>query len=360
MAFLCISLNNSSVDTLHLMDGELRDIDKYTTTYSGAKEILNNFPDKVEELKDIYNLDSDKLNIMVRIFLANDKEQIVLYNRHLTVFKIIIKDINFLRYIVNYEPNLFNKELKNIILDEQIAKELVSKTISKYISSLSDDEYYDVLRKVCNEYMNYIEDETEEQLPSMDEIYTAYLEKTSTENINIPNEPKEKSQKSPFAVFEHPNFFKKYGSAIDSTKPIFILGSMFDENSKLEYKYIENNLKKCFFNPLYSPFNFNISFPLNDKFKEVYSTSILVVVNANGYDENLCSKIEYASTCGITIIILVNNDQIKDLYLRKFANNDTILIMDYIFNNYDSDCEFARIMVGIYIKKYKELKESVG
>lgn len=363
MAFLCISLNSSSVDTIHLMDGELHDIDKYTIECSGAKEILNNFPDKIEELKNIYNLEGDTSSIRVRIFLPNDKEQIVLYSRHLIVFKIIIKDRKFLQYVVNYEPNLFDKEIKKIVLNDQLPDEYIAKSISSYISELSDDDYLDMLRKICNEYINYIEDEPDEQLPTMDEIYASYLEKTSS-NINLKvslsTQREKQTKKSAFAVFEHPNFFKKYGHAIDTDKPIFLLGAKIDDESKIEYKDINDNLKKCFKNKIYSPFNIDIACPITDEFKQVVSNSLLLVVNANGCNENLFSKIEYASYEGIAVIILVSDIQMKNIYTQHFGDDDNILIMDYKINDYASKCEFARIMTGIYIKKYNELKQKVG
>ena len=60
MAYLCISLNNSSVNTIHILDGELVDIDKYTIKYNNAKEILKEFPDKVQELNNRFNLDNKR------------------------------------------------------------------------------------------------------------------------------------------------------------------------------------------------------------------------------------------------------------------------------------------------------------
>ena len=100
MAFLCISLNNSSVNVVHILDGELLDIDKYTGGYNNANEILREFPEKVKELNNRFNLDRDESDIKVRIFLSNDKEQFVMYKRHIVAFKYLMRKRKFLRYAV--------------------------------------------------------------------------------------------------------------------------------------------------------------------------------------------------------------------------------------------------------------------
>ena len=361
MAFLCISLNNSSVDTVHLIDSDLIDIDKFTVNFNSAKDIINEFPNKIDELNERYNLENVNSDIKVRIFLPNDKEQFVMYKKHLVAFKMVIKDREFLRYVA--ENNIFsNKRIKDLILDDETSEQELFYKLRNYLAEMDETEYYVIVRKIIEEYLNYFEDY--EDVPSIDDIYTNYisklkeakLEKTS-ELINV---NKISKKKNAFAIFDHPNFSKVYGQVINPGKPIFILGGKMSDNSKIEYKELYDNCKKCFSNPVYYPLNADVSSPINNEFLNIYDDSLLVVVNGNGCDKELLQKIKYASLKSILVLILTRKDNNKEIFKKYFGTSENVIIKDYLFNDFESQKEFADIMVGFYINKYKLLKQRVG
>lgn len=358
MAFLCISLNNSSVNAVHILDGELKEIDKYTVNHSNAKSILKEFPEKIQELRNRYNLEKTDSNIRVRIFLNNDKEQFVMYKKHIVVFKSLLKNIEFLKYAVTYDSTLFSKYEREVISNDDSKIEDIISCIKKYLLNIDEDEYYQIVRKLCNQYINYIEDSEEENYPTIDEIYMNYIEKAKTASA-VPEqtiEIKKDKEPNPFAVFEHPNFFKTYGKALNKQKPIFILGGKLTQESKTEYKELIENTRKCFSNPIYNPFNANVSASFDNDMINIYLNSLLVIVNGNEYNENLASKIELASNMNITILILVNDDNMKEVFSNKFGLKETIIIKSYLYDSYKSKKEFSDIMVGLYINEYKKIK----
>ncbi len=363
MAFLCISLNNSSVNVVHLLDGELSEIDKYTVNFDNPKDILKEYPEKIEELNHIYNVNDDSVvNIKVRIFLSNDKERFVMYKKHLIAFRMIIKNRRFLQYASNYESTLLDKKYWDMVLDEQVSNKQLFSSISEVVNSLDETAYYDFVRRICYQYNNYIEDYQEEQIPTIDMIYHNYLnhikkEPTSTSSIPAPlpiNSDTNNNVRNPFMVFEHPNFDKKYGRFMDINKPVFILGSNISEATRNEYSELYDNCEKCFKNPIYYPLNANVSLPLTPDFLEVYDNSIIVIVDGNGYDNVLEEKIERASKKGITVLILTNDQHLEQMYKEKFQNNDMVIIRDYQYGEYNSKKMFADIIVGLYINEYKK------
>lgn len=362
MAFLCISLNNSSVDTVHLLDADLLDIDKYTSTRQNAKEIIEEYPEKIEELNNRFNLENVNSDIKVRIFLPNDKEQFVMYKRHLLAFKMLIRDRDFLRYVA--DTNIFSKKIKDLILDDETSSQDLFYTFKNVFAEMDEDEYYEIVRKVCEEYINYIEDYSELEIPSIDEVYTDYMEKLREAKLEktseLLNVSKISQKKNPFAVFDHPNFNKVYGQAINPGKPIFVLGSKMGDSFKSEYKEIYDNCKRCFSNPVYYPFNADVSSPLNEEYTKIYDDSLLVIVAGNGYDKDLLSKIMYANSKNIFVLILVNDGEIKEVFTKYFGNSENVIIKDYIYKDFDSQKEFANIMAGFYINRYKILKARVG
>lgn len=364
MAFLCISLDSSSVNAVHIIDGDLIDIDKYTIMHNNAQEILKEFPEKIEELNNIYNLEDTTSNIRVRIFLPNDKEQFVMYKKHLAVFNLILQNRTFLEYSIDCDPNLFDRKIKKLIETKSVEDSFLYSSIKTMIEEIDKINYISLVRKVCEHYLNYIEDNEEEKIMNIDDLYRYYLQKIKQGKLeksnDIVNLKKSKSKVSPFAVFEHPNFFKVYGKSISPGKPIFILGGLITENTKAEYKELYENCKKCFSNPVYYPFNANVSSPLNEEFVKIYSDSLIIVVNGNGLDENLLNKIAYACRKNITVLILVSNEEIKAKFNYYFNKYDTVIIKDYIYNDYESQKEFANIMVGFYIKQHKNNTVKVG
>ena len=194
--------------------------------------------------------------------------------------------------------------------------------------------------------------------PTIDELYLNYIEKLKEGDTTSfePVEAKKEKILNPFAVFEHPNFSKIYGKALNKEKPIFILGGKMTEDSKLEYKELYDNTSRCFSNPIYYPFNTNVSGTFNDSSSNIYLNSLLVIVNGNDYNESLAHKIQMASSMNITVLILVKEDSLKELFQNKFGLNDTVLIKKYTYNDKKSQKEFADIMVGLYINEYKKIK----
>ena len=365
MAFLCISVDNSSVNVVHIMDGELLDIDKYTIKYNNANEILKEFPEKIEELNNRFNLDANESDIRVRIFLPNDKEQFVMYKRHFIAFKYLIKKRDFLKYAISYDSSIFSKKECELIENDEISATELTSSLNNFINSSDEDTLYIVIRKICEQYNNYIEDYEDINNPSVEEIYKMYLNKIKSgsmiKNNQTMNVKKEVNTNNPFAVFEHPNFSKVYGNAINPGKPIFILGDKMTDSSKYEYKELYDNCKKCFSNPVYCPLNSDIAGPINEEFKKIYSDSLLVIVDGNGYNNNLLEKINFSVKNGITTLILVNNVEMKNFYTKYFEDySDIVIIKDYSFKDYDSKKQFADIMVGLYINEYKKNRSKEG
>ena len=352
MAFLCISLDNSSVNAVHILDGDLTTIDKYTIRHNSYKSILKEYPEKIAELKDRYNLDGEDINIKVRIFLPNDKEQFILFHKHLIAFKYVIKNRKFLEYAISYDNGLFNKNICDMIDDESIPTNLVYSEVYNYLKGIDEEKYYKIIRDICCQYINYKEDnEDDESILSIDEIYKNYIDNKQESMSNTST-----TEFNPFAVFEHPNFFKIYGSSIDLNKPIFILGDKKDKNAKEEYAEIYENTKKCFHNKIYYPLNADVFVPIDAEFKDIYSNSLVVIVCANGYSQELLKKIYYASKKDITVLVLTSDNDLKEKYESVFGGIDTIVIKEYEYGNYKSMKEFADIMVGLYINEYKKNK----
>lgn len=354
MAFLCISLNNSSVNTVHILDGELLDIDKYTSEHNNSKEILKEYPEKIKELKNIYNLEEIDAQIKLQIFLPNDKEEFIMYKKHLVASRYLIKQIEFMAYAIGYETNLFNKNIREKILDENMDIDAKKQVIDNYMSNLSEEEFYKTVRIICQQYDNYLEDYSDKKLPSIDKINKAYLENITLSKIRPTN------KKDPFMVFKHPNFFKVYGRAIDKDKPVIILGDSVKDSNKAEYKELYDNCTKCFSNDIYCPLNYNLLSPLDKELASLINNSLLMIVNGNGTSEEFIKKINYACSKNITILLLTKDKNLFNLYTNYYNNyQDNVIIKMYEFNDYDSMKLFSDIVAGFYINKYKSLKVGV-
>lgn len=361
MAFLCISLNNSSVDNIHLLDGELIEIDKYTTKYDTSKALLKEYPEKIDEFKHIYNLDNEECDIRVRIFLANDKEQFVMYRKHLVAFKVIIKNRSFLKYALSYDGNLFSKQERDLLNDDKLSDMECYNVIKNFISNIEEDEYYALVRRLCYQYNNFIEDYLDEGYPTIDEIFKDYIIRLKQNKLSQTSKImpiKSNIQQNPFAVFEHPNFFKKYGCAISKDKPIFILGGKINDATRSEYKELYNNCISCFENPIYYPLNADVSRPITLEYASVFDNALLIVVNGNECNRDLEMKIKRAGAKGITVLILVNDEALLPVFDNHFSAYDTIIIKKYNYNDFSSKKDFADIAVGLYINFYK--KQKVG
>ena len=359
MAFLCISIDNSSVNNIHLMDGELIDIDKYTCKYDKAKDILKEYPEKVEEFKSIYRVDNSN-DIKLRIFLPDDKERFVMYRKHLIAFKFLIKDREFLKYAITYEDNLFDKKYCDSINNEEVDDVEALSMLKEYIDSLDEDDYYDIVRRICFQYGNYTYDNEEENHPSIDVLFKNYLAKLKKTKVNKPKikgnikKVEEKEEPTPFAVFKHPKFADTYGKAIDKTKNIFILGGLMTESTKPEYVEIYENTVNCFNNKIYYPMNANVNLPLTKEFKKLYDNSILVIVDGNGLNDALDEKIIYATQKGITVLIVIEEQKNYDLFAAKYEDNDMIVLLKYHFGDFGSKKAFADICLGLYINEKNE------
>ena len=195
--------------------------------------------------------------------------------------------------------------------------------------------------------------------PTIDMLFKDYIirlkqNKLSQTSKIMPIKPS--ISRNPFAVFEHPNFFKTYGHAIDKNKPIFILGGNVDNSTRSEYKELYDNCSSCFTNPIYYPLNADVFKPITDEYASVYDNALLVVVNGNDCNQDLETKIRRASEKGITILILVKEDSLISVFTNRFIDNDTIIIKRYSYNDFTSKKEFADIAVGLYINSYKKQK----
>lgn len=355
MAYLCISLNNSSVNTVHVMDGELIDIDNFTINYNNVHEILKEFPEKIEELNNIYNIEDNDSNIELRIFLSNDKEQFVMYRKYLIIFKLLLRDIKFLRYAISYDSTIFDKDISEMINDQSKNFSEIYEYLKSVLVNLTKEKYLKLIRKLCEQYDIYVEDYEEENIPTIHKLYNNYIELVKQKKLEKTSEMPliNDTKKNPFVVFEHPNFFKLYGKSIDKEKPVFIIGSSKLEN---EYKEITEDCSKCFQNPIY----YSIDNQVDDKFIKIFSNSLIVIVNGNSYNESLINKMLFACKNNITLFILSNDDNLINYYNNIFNKYDTVIIKKYISDDYDSKKQFADIIMGFYIKQYKNSKIKVG
>lgn len=358
MAFLCVSLDKSTVNIVRLMNGELIDIDKYTSKYNNDKEILREYPEKIGEFNNRFNIDEDNITtVALRIFLSNDKERFIMYKKHLVAFRSLIINCEFLRYALANEKNLLDKTTRDIITNEDSSDNDIRICIKKAISELDEDAYYDLIRRFCYQYSNYLED-IDEELPTIDNIYNKYLDLVEEGKLDrtlelVPAKKKE-VKNNPFAVFAHPKFAKTYGKALNKKRAIFILGGLVTDNTEDEYTELYDNCKSCFVNPIYYPFNSNVADPFNSEALNVFDSSLLVIVNGNEYNDTLAYKIKRAYEKGITTLILVKDNTLKQVFEEQFGNGDTIIIKDYKFQDYSSKKSFADIAVGLYINEYKK------
>lgn len=355
MAYLCISLDNSSVNTVHIMDAELMDIDKYTINYNNVHEILREFPEKIEELNNIYNLEDNNSNIALRIFLSNDKEQFVMYRKYMIIFKLLLRDIEFLRYAISYDSTIFEKSIVNIINDYNIDFKETYNVLKEKLSNMSIEKYIELIRKLCNQYEIYIEDYEEDNIPSLDTLYDNYIQLIKQKKLEKTSEMPiiNKKDKNAFEVFEHPNFFKVYGKTINREKPVFIIGCSKDNN---EYNELSENCSKCFQNPIY----YSLDDQINANFIKLYSNSLMVIVNGNSYNESLISKVLFACKNNITIFIVSSDDNLINYYNNLVGQYDTVIIKKYLYNDYDSQKQFADVITGFYIKQRKNNNIKVG
>ena len=260
-----------------------------------------------------------------------------------------------------YDSSIFSKMVAEIINSEKLEDTLVLDKLGALVSNYDEDKLYVTIRKICEQYNNYLEDTEDENNPTIEDIYKTYLSHVKpsrlikqTKNLTV---KEEKKPNSPFAVFEHPNFFKVYGGAIKKDKPIFILGDKLDNDYKYQYKELYDNCKKCFSNQVYCPLNYDLMGPVDDDFKEVYDNALLVIINGNGYNRNLIDKINLSIKNNITILILVSNDEMKEFYNKYYSKfSDNVIIKDYQYDDFNSKKQFADIMAGLYINEYKKLK----
>ena len=381
MAFLCISLNNSSVNAIHLMDGELTDIDKYTVKFETAKGVLKEYPDKIKEFNHTYDIENTPdYDLKLRIFMPDDKERFVMYKKHLIAFRLIIKNRSFLRYALTDEPNLLDKEFFDAIMDDAVSDTIINENLKKVVKNFTDEEYFTFVRKICDQYSNYLEDFPNDDLPTIDSLYHSYVQKLKAKKkVSKISEPlpklevpkvdnakvetpsanalpqEEKPTNNPFLLFEHPNFFKKYGRAINPKKPVFLFGGIVNREYHNDYIELYNNCRRCFKNPIYYPYNANVSLPLTEEFKKIYVNSAFVLVYANDYNADLEAKINYASLNGITVLVLTTDEVIETMYKELFKDRDTVIIRPYHFKTYESAKMFADIIAGLYISAYKKM-----
>ena len=351
MAYLCISLNNSSVNTIHILDGELVDIDKYSIKYNNAREILKEFPEKIQELNNRFNLDNNLSDLKLRIFLPNDKEQFVMYKKHFISFKYLIQQVDFIKYTIENDNSLFNKEFKEALENDASNLNLIMKN---YIEKLNENELYTLVRKICEQYDNYLEDYSDNNNLSFDEIASKFS--NSKNVINNKKKESKNTQLSPFAVFEHPKFFKVYGNSIDKNKNILILGAdSLDDNV---YKELYVTCKKCFSNNILCPLNADIIKPIDNELADLMDNTLIAISYIKDTDKELLKKINYLSSKNITVLLLCNNTKLLKAYTEFYKNNlDNIIIKEYKYNDFDTLKMIADILAGFYINNYKKNKE---
>lgn len=358
MAFLCISLDRSSMNAVHLIDGELYDIDKYTSKFNDASAILKEFKEKIVEFKKIYNIDKEDNKVSLNVFLPDDKERFVLYKKHLIAFKALIMNNEFLKYALAYENNLLDKEYKLLIESDKYNHYLFAQKIKELLSEMSEQEYYDLVRRLCYQYENYLEDIEDDGILTIDQIYEQYLERKTKELENTGEIPRIEKQisknRNPFVLFKHPKFVNKYGKELDKTRPIFILGGTISNKYKNNYAEICDDCEICFENKIYHPFNANVSAQFSSSTNNIYDSSLLVIVYGNDLNEDLDIKIRRAIEKENTVLIIVEDDELQQQFENRYGNYDTVIIRKYEFGTYESKKAFADIAAGIYINEYNK------
>lgn len=199
---ICIGPNSEVYETLH--EGSLKDIDALTTGFEKSDDIRMLYRNKIEafnkknetQIKEIQIQTGKTGDIVIINASENKKKKIkVLYRKHIKVFKKIILDKNFEKYLKenNYAEYCHIQQLKykNIEFIEEYEPEIIEENDKLIITDNNNIKYQDqigfFIRKVYKLYKIY---EKEYNAKTVDMIYKEIKQR---ENEQFFEEPIDKS-----------------------------------------------------------------------------------------------------------------------------------------------------------------------
>lgn len=207
---LCLILNGgksnimplNEIIALNLETMDSNKLDEYVSKkFNSSDEIRNKYSSRIipflEDnkmfLSKVESESGKKYNGSIVIIESLDNSIVerkkVLYKKDIILFKEIIKNKKFMlelekRNYINYQSTIRSGKKYNLIFSEFIGTQLrfystsdskFTKIINQWINSIKEySYYYDIIRRVLNEYQNRYK---ELGLDSMDVIYSKYLDR---------------------------------------------------------------------------------------------------------------------------------------------------------------------------------------
>ena len=228
MAYLCISRNRSSEKTVILQEGEVYEIDQYTTKFFDSDKLREKNKLKTTEYQRAY---PDGKNGGIRLFVQKGEEIVehpVLYKKQLTAVKEIIKNTDFMAYYAQniirreyargYEATGTGRRYSTLVLNRIINKRKVAHT-NEYVKHLKEQDncktggkkYFEFVREVIQHYKAYIT--AKPYLPSIDEIINEHISKLK--NIALQKGDKKEKKVLPEPIFEFVDDQVVFGNFVD-------------------------------------------------------------------------------------------------------------------------------------------------
>lgn len=198
MEYLCFVNGRNQNELVKIIEGELYEIDRLTTSCIDSDAIRKKYKKQFSEFQTAY---PDAKRGAVRIFGDNvygDNGKRVLYKKHKVAFNEIIKDKQFLRW--SSREDLNGKRGNRLIYDTYILKGITEyhlelTRINQFLATIKRDDrndigltgggkrYYRFVRGLLSRYEEYYK---EFNKPSIDDIWKEYL--SGLEKIKLEKE----------------------------------------------------------------------------------------------------------------------------------------------------------------------------
>lgn len=221
MAYLCISKNRSSSDVILLQEGEVFEIDKYTTKFLDSEALRKRNKKQTKEYNETY---PEGKRGGIRLFVPTGDELIeypVLYKKHVIAFREIIKNYQFMahyseikrnqEYYAYKERTGNNRGNHETDLLTRIMKQKNPTSVSEYIRYLKwlDENnckvkgggrrYYEFIRGIIHNYNKYLE--THPTLPDVDHIAETHFKRLGNAKLEKRNHQIKESMQNPTFEF---------------------------------------------------------------------------------------------------------------------------------------------------------------
>jgi hypothetical protein len=395
MAFLCVSNGRSSTEVTKLLEGELYEIDKYTTRYLNSDQIRDK---NVAKLKNFKKNFPEAGNGSIRVFdenIPSENGLTVLYKKHVIAFGEILKNVKFMRFLASeerakvlaarrgekstgsflplYELNGILKYNFSASIN-RLLKILKQRDKDKTGKTGGGQSYFSFMRLALRKY-NFWQTENKNH-PSIDEMYRKHLE--IIESSALKKEPKSgrlveetlplyiqeeipfgiitetdfvdvigyeemiNPEISPYTFFSSDSFDRSYSDLFDDSH-MFILGSSKETD---EYKELYEISKKCFDGQICCPILGEDASVYND-----FDNSKMNIFYLEEKTRELEAFIARSQVNGASTIIISPNEKILESYREKYKDIETIL--SSIADKKQMEKDLVESFIRLYNEEYK-------